>query len=620
MTKSRSSSRASVWGVQERYKDYLGKYHDISESSIERVIDIMSKGEDAPPRQSPVHVVLQGSGADIGPPSVIVLEDSGEIASDGRLPDETPLGYHVLKNQDGSTASLIVSPGTCVTPSHKLWGWALQLYSLRSKRDWGIGDLKDLALMAEWSRSKGAEMLMVNPLSATLPMVPKEPSPYYPSSRGFIDPLYLSILDLPGSQEALAADATHEAESLNRSALVDRDRSFVIKMKLLDDLYERFGSDPAFDRYLSERGDYLESFATFNAIAEIHRSGWTGWPDELRDPASAAVGQFKNKHSKRIRFHQWVQWQLDVQLENASRLTALVQDLAIGVNPDGADAWMWQDVFARDVSVGAPPDKFNTQGQNWAVPPFDPWALRARSYVPFIQTLRNAMRHCQGLRIDHVMGLFRLFWIPKGLGPSEGAYVEYPYTDLFRIVALESHRAGAWIVGEDLGTIEPHVRDVLAEHEMLSYRLLIFEGTRSSRFPRHSLAAVSTHDLPTVEGLWSGTDLREQERLGLQPNVESTLKMVERLASLVKKDKSASTDAVVKAAYTKLASSDSLVVAASLEDALLVSDRPNIPATTDERPNWKMRLPVAIEELEDQRLVNEVAQTLSNQRRPHPAD
>ncbi|MBV8569541.1 MAG: 4-alpha-glucanotransferase, partial [Acidobacteriaceae bacterium] len=303
---------------------------------------------------------------------------------------------------------------------------------------------------------------------------------------------------------------------------------------------------------------------------------------------------------------------LDTQLARCSQHLALMQDLPIGVDPDGADAWDWQDVLASSVGVGAPPDEFNTQGQSWGLPPFVPHKLRAAGYEPFIQTIRGAFRHGGGLRIDHVMGLFRLFWIPEGMPAGQGAYVRYNADEMLALVALESERARAYVVGEDLGTVEEEARAKLASHRILSYRLLWFEKDPPEKFPREALAAVTTHDLPTVAGLWTGADLKHQEELQLKPNAESTAEIKQRLASMARLDPSSSVDEVVTGAYELLSRARSRILTAALDDAAAVEERPNLPATTpDQNPNWSLALPVPIEDLMHSELPRKIAAALS---------
>jgi 4-alpha-glucanotransferase len=316
-----------------------------------------------------------------------------------------------------------------------------------------------------------------------------------------------------------------------------------------------------------------------------------------------------------IRFHEWLQWLLEGQLAAASDPLDLVHDLAIGVDPDGADAWLWQDCFALGVRVGAPPDEFNTKGQDWGIPPFDPWRLRAAGYEPFIRTVRAGLHHAGGLRVDHVMGLFRLFWIPDGGSPADGTYVRYPWSDLLDIVALESHRAGAFVLGEDLGTVEELAREELERRAVLSYRLVWFEPDPpdSGRWPERALAAVTTHDLPTVAGLWSGSDLAGQRRLGLAPNEVATLGIRDKVAGWTGTGPSTPVAEVIERVYRLLGRAPCLLVAATLDDALAVEERPNMPGTVGTWPNWSLALPRPLEELERAGLALAVAAALNEE-------
>jgi 4-alpha-glucanotransferase len=361
-------------------------------------------------------------------------------------------------------------------------------------------------------------------------------------------------------------------------------------------MWRNFGGDSQFERYCQEQGPGLRLFATFTALTEHHQKAWHQWPEEHRHPTSAAVGRFATEFADRIRFHEWVQWLIDRQLAVASGHVAIVQDLPVGFDPDGADAWQWQDLIASGVRVGAPPDAYSADGQDWGLPPFIPHKLAEAHYEPFIETLRTTLRHSGGLRIDHVMGLFRLFWIPFGLRASEGTYVSYPADDLLGIVALESQRAKAFVVGEDLGTVEPGVRERLAANGILSYRVAWFEEDPPPKYPMLALAAMTTHDLPTVAGVWDGTD----------PDAH---KLQERLKELTGFSSETSVDEVTLRAYERLAASPCLIVTAALDDALGVQQRPNVPNTM-ERPNWCLPLPKRLDELEQDPQVIAVAGTL----------
>jgi 4-alpha-glucanotransferase len=495
-----------------------------------------------------------------------------------------------------------------------VWGWSAQLYALRSAQSWGMGELSDLQRLGRWSAKElGAGVLLVNPLQTSSPVLPQQPSPYFPSSRRYRNLLYLRIEDIPGVAE-LKMDLDRLAaagQALNRERRIDRDAVFTLKMDALKLLWSRFPGDSRFDDFCEEQGDSLAQFATFCALAEHHASGWHSWPVDYRRPDSPAVARFAAHQAERVRFCQWVQWLLDEQLVRATADIPLMQDLPIGVDPEGADAWAWQDLFACGVTIGAPPDEYNTQGQNWGLRPLIPWKLGNAAYEPFIQTIRATLRHAGGLRIDHVMGLFRLFWIPEGKSPQDGAYVRYAEEELLAILALESDRAKAYIVGEDLGTVEENFRKQLKNSCVLSYRLMWFENVPPARFPKQALAAVTTHDLPTIAGLWTGSDLRAQRELGLSPNEEGMNQIRGRLSAMLGVSEEASVEEVIRRTYELLGQAPSKIVSATLEDALAVEERPNMPGTTSEqRPNWSLALPKSQEELEQHDLAREIAQAL----------
>ncbi|HUR23937.1 MAG TPA: 4-alpha-glucanotransferase, partial [Acidimicrobiales bacterium] len=302
----------------------------------------------------------------------------------------------------------------------------------------------------------------------------------------------------------------------------------------------------------------------------------------------------------------------------ASADIGVMHDLAVGVDPAGADGWLWQDQLALDMAVGAPPDEFSLQGQSWGLPPFDPWRLRSAGYQPFIQTIRATLGHAGGLRLDHVMGLFRLWWIPRGASPAEGAYVRYCSDDLLDIVALECHRAGAYAVGEDLGTVEDHVRSELANRGVLSYRLVLFEDAAPAEYPVQALAAVTTHDLPTIAGLWTGSDLADQKRIGQAPNEEGIQALRDRLRSVAGVADDAPVDDVVTATYDALSGAPCMLLTAGLDDALGVHERPNMPGTLDEWPNWRIALPMPLEEIETDPRPRAVAAALDRRGAPSP--
>lgn len=610
MTTSPVKDGPKAWGVASGYENYAGDWMEAPASTIAAVLSAMGAEDRSDPpgrgRDDPVRFARPGQKLRLGGgPWQLRTEDGGTQRVRRRLPRDLPLGYHTLRREaDGRQVMLVVSPGRChLPPALRTWGWVVQLYAVRSRASWGIGDLADLRRLARWSKGQGAGTLLVSPLHAVIPGVAQQPSPYFPSSRCFRNPIYLRVEDVPGAADDeidLAALAA-EGRALNRQRRIDRDKVWRVKLAALERLWRRFqaaGGEDAFERYCDAQGDALRVFATYCALAEHHRSPWTQWPADVRRPHAPAVAGFAERHRDRVQFHQWLQWLTERQLATAGAEIDLMHDLAIGVDPAGADAWQWQDCLALDVRVGAPPDGFNTKGQDWGLPPFDPWRLRLARYEPYIRTLRAGFRAAGGLRVDHVMGLFRLFWIPDGVGPAEGTYVRYPWEEMLDILALESARAGAYVVGEDLGTVEERVREELAARRVLSYRLLWFEQEPPPRFPVEALSAVTTHDLPTIAGLWSGADLDEQRALGLDPNEEGTAEIRERLidwAGLTGDETSAQ---VGERTHQLLAEAPSRILAATLEDALGVAERPNMPQTLDERPNWSLALPVPVEEIE----------------------
>jgi 4-alpha-glucanotransferase len=598
------SALTNPWGIDLRYEDALGAWHETTPDTIQAVLKAMDVDSDREPAaESPLLVVNRGERYPLSSPASIVLE-SGETLSTGRrLPPDLPTGYHVLHFDNGKASKrLIVSPGKCRLPkSVATWGWSVQLYAARSRESWGMGDFSDLEKLARWSREQNAGIMLLNPLSAATPVIPQQPSPYYPTSRRFFNPLWIRIEWIPGAAGGHIAELESLARAgreLNRNRLIDRDAVFKLKMRALDLLWQDFRGDGSFTKFCREHGDDLNRFATFCALAERDHSGWHSWPQQYRHPENSEVARFARENAKRVEFHKWLQWLIDSQLARCSKQMSLMQDLPIGVDPDGADAWSWQDIFAKGMAVGAPPDEFNTQGQNWGLPPLNPHKLRANSYEPFIQTIRAAFRNSGGLRIDHVMGLFRLFWIPEGMSAQYGAYVRYNADEMLAIVALESERAGAYVVGEDLGTVEKEAREKLARHRVMSYRLLWFEKDDPSQYPQAALASISTHDLPTVAGLWKGSDLEKQKALNLNPNDESTAEIRDRLATVAGLDDETPIDEVIVKAYGVLARAPSRILTATLEDAAAVEERPNLPATTSEQnPNWSLALPTSIEEL-----------------------
>ncbi len=426
------------------------------------------------------------------------------------LPPDLPLGYHHLVPLDGWPSSqLVVAPPARTRSGQRVWGWAVQLYAARSRASWGIGDLGDLARLARWSSSLGARILVLNPLHAVAPVHPQQPSPYYPGESDVEEPARAPVELVPGaaaSSDELARLA-NAGRALDERRLIDRDAVFRLKRAAFDRLFAWWSAHAPqaerdeFASFCALHGDDLRLFAIYCALAERHGGGWRAWPPSYHSPRTGRVARFAREHESPVRCTCGCSGSSTCSWLALPRSGCqLVGDLAVGFDPGGADAWMWQDLLALDAHVGAPPDGFNVEGQDWGLPPFVPWKLRAAHFDPFIKTVRAAMRGVSGLRVDHVMGLYRLFWIPPGGSAKTGAYVHLPSSEMLDLLALESTRAGAFVVGEDLGTVEDEVREDLADRGILSYRLVWFEETEPERYPVQALAAVTTHDLPTLAG------------------------------------------------------------------------------------------------------------------------
>ena len=607
-----------AWGIEESYVDATGTWQQVDEDMVRRLRDLIG----TPQAGDGPLVVRAGEHQPPGPwtgPGDVVLEDGTTVPVDNHLPGNLPLGYHSFATPAGATRRLIVAPPRCHLPAGwRAWGWATQLYAARSSRSWGIGDLADLASLGRWSRRHEAGFVLVNPLGAVAPAGPQQPSPYFPTSRRFRSPLYLRVEDVPGAERAPAAveRGATAGRALNHDREIDRDAVWRIKLEALEAIWRAGGGQEEFDRWYAGQPDSLRRFAAWSVLAEQRGPDWTDWTEDCRHPSGAGVLVAADAHADRVRFFAWLQWLVDRQIAAAGRDIAVVQDLPIGFDPGGFDAWEWQDLLALDVAVGAPADEFNSLGQEWGIPPFVPWKLRAAGYQPFIDTIRANMAAGGGLRVDHVMGLFRLWWVIRGGRPADGAYVRYPADDLLAIVALESHRAGAVVVGEDLGTVEGHVRQALDEHDILSYKLLWFEQHDPAGWPAKAMAAVTTHDLPTVAGLWDGTDLDTQKRLGLEPNEESTAAIRARVVRSGQVEVDADPAEAVVAAYRLLARSPAILLSATLEDAAVEAERPNIPGSDDERLNWSFALPVTLEALEEDPTAARISDVLADATRP----
>lgn len=548
----------------------------------------------------------------------LILEDGTRRVLPDGLPGDLPLGWHTLRI-DGSEVTVVVAPRSLPRPPRS-WGWMVQLYALRSNGSWGIGDLADLGEFAGLAGAGGADVVLLNPLHAMTPVRPVEASPYSPSSRRFANPLYLRVED---TEEYLAAEpgVRLEVDAVRPSSdveLINYDAVWESKLAALELLWPLAqGLDEPVEPGLLD-------FATFCALAERHGARWRSWPVELQHPSSPAVAAARVELAERVAFHVWLQRLCARQLagaqaaaRDAGMSVGLVHDLAVGVAAEGADSWALQDVLAAGVTVGAPPDAFNQQGQDWALPPWRPDRLVATGYAAYRDMLRAVLRHSDGIRIDHILGLWRLWWVPPGESPKRGAYVHYDAEAMLGILALEAVRAGAVVIGEDLGTVLPQVTESLREHNILGSAVLWFQRDAdaegepmlpSARWPAEAAASVSTHDLPTAAGFLRGEQVRVRAELGvLAGSVEDERARAEadrdeligllRFEGFLGGEQDPGEEEVVVAMHAFLAATPSRFVLISPYDVLREPRQPNLPGTVDVYPNWRIPLPVTVAEL-----------------------
>ena len=575
----------------------------------------------------------------------------------------------VLEALDGErrpapTAGGAVTAGAVAPfPRGRSWGFAVQLYSVRSRGSWGHGDLRDLADLAAWSgRALGADFVLINPLHAAEPQAPISPSPYLAMTRRHLSPLYLRIEDIPEYARLSAGDRTRvEAlgeplRAANRTtALIDRDAVWTAKRAALE-IIRAAGLSPErqaeLDAFLARDADAVQDWATWCAIAEVHGPDWRTWPAALADPRSPEVTAQRRARADRVDFHAWLQWLTAEQAAAAQRAArqagmsiGVINDLAVGAHPGGADAWARQDVIVTGVSVGAPPDEFNQRGQDWTLPPWHPGWLAAAAGRPLGELIAASTRHTGGLRIDHVMGLARLWWIPAGMTPGQGTYVRYDHELIGDVLCAEAARAHALAIGEDLGTVEPWLRDFLADRRVLGTSMLWFERRQdgSPRPPgewrRGCLATVGTHDMPPAATFLTGEQVSIRAELGLLTEPEADERAAARaeldgwLAMLAREGLLDGTggptgpagvrpEEFTLALYRFLARTPALLIGVSLAEAVGGRLPQNLPGTVNEYPNWRIPLadgdgaPVLLEDLPACDGVRAVAQAVSGGLRP----
>lgn len=608
------------------------------------------------------------------------LDDGDYLALGLTLPPCDAAGYHCLSlSLDGlppAQMPLIVCPPTCHRPpalegGGRVWGVSVQLYGVRSRRNWGMGDFTDLAHLANLFGRQGAALIGVNPLHALYPHNPEHCSPYSPSSRRFLNVLYIdveAVLDFAECAEAQAAVAAPQFQarlhSLRAAPLVDYTGVAAAKFPLLERLYAHFRAhhltrDTAraadFRRFVAAGGEDLYRYALYEALqAHFHAQdpgvwGWPAWPEAFRDPSGPAVAAWAVAHAEEVQYRLYLQWLAGEQLARAAQAArasgmaiGLYLDLAVGVDRGGAETWMHRKLYAFEASVGAPPDDFNLHGQDWGLPPLIPHRLRDTAYAQFIGTLRANMAAAGALRIDHVMALMRLYWVPPGLPADQGAYVGYPLQDLVGILALESQRAHCLVVGEDLGTVPDAMREAMHARAILAYRLFYFEkhweGDQRFKAPHEighgALVAASTHDLPTLAGFWRGIDLEWRARLNLFPSealreaqivtrAQDRARLLWALhqegllpegVSLDPAQVPEFTHELRLATHRYLARSAAPILLIQTEDLLGELEQANLPGTVAEHPNWRRKLSLPLEDWAADARILETARVLSAER------
>ncbi|WP_205436460.1 4-alpha-glucanotransferase [Edwardsiella tarda] len=687
-TQTTLEQRASKAGIASSYINAHGRSQAISAQTKQRLLDAMP----APVSHSgPLPCVLvAGQGGN----TTITLQQSGDYqwslflenetqpAHQGRLkrrkqlvlPPQLPLGYHRLQLSEGEQqwhCPLIITPARCHEPDalltgRKLWGACVQLYTLRSASNWGIGDFGDLAQMVGQIALRGGAFIGLNPIHALYPANPDSISPYSPSSRRWLNIIYIDVNRVAEFQHSEAAQRWWQDEgtrqrlaAVRASDWVDYPAVYALKLEGLRLAFQAFNAQAndartqAFQRFVQRGGTSLQHQAAFDALHHHLQSqdaqmwGWPVWPPALRRADSPEVAQFCRQHQQEVTFFLWLQWLADSQLadcyQQANQHTmpiGLYRDLAVGVAQGGAETWSEPELYCLQASVGAPPDILGPLGQNWGLPPMDPHTLHALGYQPFIEMLRANMRHCGALRIDHVMSLLRLWWIPQGESASEGAYVQYPLDDLLAILALESQRNRCMVIGEDLGTVPVEIIAKLREYGVYSYKVLYFERDSDNVFraPQsynvQAMATVTTHDLPTLHGYWQADDLRLGERLGLYPDREVLAELYQDRAAAKQglldglhhygclprrtgrhAERMTMTPCLSRGVQRYVADSASALLGLQPEDWLNMTSPVNVPGTCDEYPNWRRKLSATIEEIFNNDQINRLIKDLDKRRR-----
>jgi 4-alpha-glucanotransferase len=570
MSENDLTASARLWGVETEYYDVLGRRHTASPETVARLIDAIAAG-----RERPNHVDPAGAAV-----------PQRAFQGDGR----------------------------------RLWGIAVQLYALRSHRNWGHGDFTDLSQLVALVAARGASAIGLNPLHALFPDRAEDASPYSPNSRLFLNPLYIDVEAIPEFPGVQAAGLEDEIAALRESELIAYARVARAKLAALHLAHQRFRALASaerraeFETYRAEQGDTLLRFAAFECLRRQHApKPWPQWPALWRRPDHAALLALRQQHDEQCEFHEFTQWVADRQLA-ACQETArqcgmpigLYTDLAVGIDPHGTGAWIQQDVVLADVSVGAPPDDYNLLGQDWGLAPFNPHALPANDFAAMRRMMAATMRHAGAIRVDHVLGFKRVWMIPHGNKAADGAYVRFPFEALLGAISEESNRFKSIVIGEDLGTVPEGFHETLAQWGLWGCRVMLFEREGEGRFrppehyPAEVLATFNTHDLPSFRGWLEGHDLRVKRAIGVDPGESDEARAHSQAALRAALSQWAPSyppdDIAAVAAF--LGATPSRLVVIALDDVMGVRDQINIPGTVDRHPNWRRKLPITIEDLD----------------------
>lgn len=688
MESKKFEQAAAAAGIATKYINARGEPEEIAADIRQRLLAAMSDQRSAKPGPVPLCKVfvrkrsLQLDVAGKGEFQWLLRLEKGReyrgTVSGGdaiKLPANLAFGYHQLELEQGKKqwqCRVIVAPARCYEPEallegKKLWGACVQLYTVRSEQNWGMGDFGDLKRMLTEVASRGGAFIGLNPIHSLYPASPENASPYSPSSRRWLNVLYIDVAGVPDFQQGKAAQRWWQQKNTQKSLSrareaewVDYSRVAELKINGLRHAWQHFSQrksdDPDrihFEDFITEGGSSLYWQAAYDALHGTmvadnpERWGWPVWPKSLQDAHSEQVKQFCQQEEQEVRFWLWLQWLANRQFDECWQVSqqqgmpiGLYRDLAVGVAEGGAETWCDRELYCLKASVGAPPDILGPLGQNWGLPPMDPHVMTARGYQPFIDLVRANMASCGALRIDHVMSMLRLWWIPYGETANFGAYVYYPVEDLLAILALESQRNQCMVIGEDLGTVPKEIVALLRNSGIYSWKVLYFEqeGMDSYRapakWPRQSMASATTHDLPTLRGFWNAGDLQLGERLGLYPDKtvlhslyqdrarqkQALLKALHHYGCLsASSGKKASvmkmTPELNRGMQRFIADSSSALLGLQPEDWLDMEKPVNVPGTTDEYPNWRRKLSMTLEAMFAEPRINRLLKDLNRRRK-----